>query len=199
MRTSLVYTVLTRDQVCTPCPQRPASGLSECYRLINSEAPTTALSRERSCAARTRRFLSAAIPLIDSPSTQSATTSHSSLSGEERNIRLFGWRCPGVRPRSLTRSRGWSGLVSNCARPLPSEHRQAESVVGSSKMYMVRPVGRFESSHESLTHCALPLDRIAADWPSFYLVAFHDACYCLVHAYRLSHAHRAAVVRLYGQ
>lgn len=116
------YMVLTRDQLRNIVPAaaciRTSSGL---YRVISSEAPTTALLRERSCAARTRRFLSAAIPLIDSPSTQSATTSHSSLSGEERNIRLFGSRCPGVRPLSPTRSRGWSGLVSNCARPLPSE------------------------------------------------------------------------------
>jgi len=90
------YKVLTRDHLRNRVPSatciRPSSGR---YRSISSETPTTALSLERRCAARTRRFLSAAIPFIDSLSTQSATTPPSSLSGEERNIRLFGWRWPG--------------------------------------------------------------------------------------------------------
>ena len=51
------------------------------YRSISGETLTTALSLERRCAARTRRFLSAVIPVIDSRSTQSATTPPSSLSG----------------------------------------------------------------------------------------------------------------------
>jgi len=90
------YKVLTRDHLRNTVPAatciRPSSGL---YRSISSETPTTALSLERSCAARTRRFLSAAIPFINSLSTQLATTPPSSLSGEERNIRLFWWRWPG--------------------------------------------------------------------------------------------------------
>jgi hypothetical protein len=109
MRTSLAYTVLMRDHLRNTVPAatciRPSSGR---YRSISSETPTTALSLERSCAARTRRFLSAAIPFIDSLSTQSATTPPSSLSGEERNIRLFGCADLGARPPTAGSLR-WAG------------------------------------------------------------------------------------------
>jgi len=58
MRTSLAYTVLMRDQLRNTVPAatciRTSNGR---YRLISGEAPTTALSLERSWAARTRRFL----------------------------------------------------------------------------------------------------------------------------------------------
>jgi hypothetical protein len=37
---------------------------------------------------------------------------------------------------------------------------------GSSRMYSVRPVSRFDSSSASLTRCASPPDRVVADCPS---------------------------------
>ena len=39
-------------------------------------------------------------------------------------------------------------------------------VVGSSRMYSVRPVSRFESSSDSFTRCASPPESVVADWPS---------------------------------
>ena len=39
-------------------------------------------------------------------------------------------------------------------------------VVGSSRMYSVRPVERFDSSRESFTRCASPPESVGEDWPS---------------------------------
>jgi len=72
------------------------------YRVISSETPTTALSLERRCAARTRRFLSAAIPFIDSLSTQSATTPPSSLSGRNGIYVFSGGADLGARPLEIS-------------------------------------------------------------------------------------------------
>jgi hypothetical protein len=72
------------------------------HRLISGEAPTTALSLERRCAARTRRFLSAAILFIDSLSTQSATTPPSSLAGRNGIYVFSGGADLGARPLEIS-------------------------------------------------------------------------------------------------
>ena len=62
----------------------------------------------------------------------------------------------------LPASRSWCSTLSSRAMSA-----KCRPVVGSSKMYSVRPVSRRDNSSASLTRCASPPDKVVADWPSF--------------------------------
>src|SRR5690606_7028400 len=56
---------------------------------------------------------------------------------------------------------------SRCSTPSRcSMSWKCRPVVGSSRMYRVRPVSRRDSSLDSFTRCASPPDRVVALWPS---------------------------------
>src|SRR6185437_11227618 len=58
-------------------------------------------------------------------------------------------------------STSWCSTSSSC-----SMSWKCRPVVGSSRMYRVRPVSRLDSSLDSLTRCASPPDSVVALWPS---------------------------------
>src|SRR6185437_12970941 len=58
-------------------------------------------------------------------------------------------------------STSWCSTSSNC-----SMSWKCNPVVGSSRMYRVRPVSRLDSSLDSFTRCASPPDSVVALWPS---------------------------------
>src|SRR5690625_5117251 len=58
-------------------------------------------------------------------------------------------------------STSWCSTSSNC-----SMSWKCRPVVGSSRMYSVRPVSRRDSSLDSFTRCASPPDSVVALWPS---------------------------------
>src|SRR6185503_13178726 len=90
-------------------------------------------------------------------------------------------RSPPSGPRSMIQSAFLmtSRLCSITSTVLPPSTRRLSTssnrwisakcspVVGSSKMYKVRPVGRLDNSRESLTRWASPPDSVVADCPSF--------------------------------
>jgi hypothetical protein len=61
----------------------------------------------------------------------------------------------------LPASRSWCSTFSS-----RSMSAKCRPVVGSSRMYSVRPVSRLLSSSASFTRCASPPDSVVAAWPS---------------------------------